>query len=711
MSRTPKLLLALVCLIVLGGYWLRPGPVNPDPHQYTGTFFSGDYDLSPRYASLTKNSQYISLADGTRLAVDIFLPEDPLPDLTDADGARGASKSRFPTILEYTPYNRASAEPGMKWWEKIYLWWRLDLDEPVYDSSLRLSVRQFVSRGYAYASVDMRGTGASFGNQAPLMPQLGADGAEVVDWIASQTWSDSKVGMRGQSYLGWGQIATASHAPEALKCIAPGTILFDTYSEGVRPGGITATRWLEEYSYYLQSFNLSRMDKDNGFFPVAPVLDEDGDGQIVDEIPLAEKGDPTLFTDDGPPQYLDGRRRENNLYYSAIMEHKKNDLIRRLADDEFRYSDDALEFYGDGIHFQDTSPGAMLDKLIAQQLPVFHFGGWFDGFLTGTTKLYSSMQGKTPVRMMIGPRFHLPQDVTQSYKSFLGYTGNLGAEEEVELSRFFDWCLQDKDNGFQSEPPVTIYVVHKGWRTESEWPLARQTVTSFHLNPNHLLSEDVGEAGEDIFALDFKHRSNYGTNRSNRWILMDAPDELMLRNEADEHALVYETPPLEQGVEVTGHPQIHIWISANQSDADLFVYLSDVDPDGRIHYVTEGQLRASFHTIVDSGEQTLGRLDVRPELIWHGFKAADQVQAPLANENVLELAFDLMPTAWFFRPGHKIRISIAGADAGNFELNPTLCPKNSLASCIETDLKIHRGSAWPSRIELPVISANEVTAN
>ena len=105
-------------------------------------------------------------------------------------------------------------------------------------------MRGLIALGYAYASVDMRGTGASFGSQMPLMPKLGADGAEIVNWISSQKWSDGNVGMRGQSFLGWSQFATASHGPEALKCIAPALIIFDTYSEGMRPGGIMASRWL-----------------------------------------------------------------------------------------------------------------------------------------------------------------------------------------------------------------------------------------------------------------------------------------------------------------------------------------------------------------------------------------------------------------------------------------------------------------------------------
>ena len=172
----------------------------------------------------------------------------------------------------------------------------------------------------------MRGTGASFGSQTPLMPRLGSDGAEIVNWITSQSWSDGSVGMRGQSYVAWSQYATASQAPEGLRCIAPGVIMFDTFTEGTRPGGITTTRWLSEYSDHLQAFNLSKNDPDNGFFPVAPVIDEDGDGRWIDEIPLASIGDVTLFTDDDELIYPDGQLREQHYLARAVDEHKDNVL-------------------------------------------------------------------------------------------------------------------------------------------------------------------------------------------------------------------------------------------------------------------------------------------------------------------------------------------------------------------------------------------------
>ena len=79
------------------------------------------------------------------------------------------------------------------------------------------TVATLLSLGYAYVTADMRGTGASYGSQMPLMPQLGRDGKELVDWIARQSWSDGNVGMTGQSYVGWSQLATASHAIDEVE--------------------------------------------------------------------------------------------------------------------------------------------------------------------------------------------------------------------------------------------------------------------------------------------------------------------------------------------------------------------------------------------------------------------------------------------------------------------------------------------------------------
>lgn len=62
----------------------------------------------------------------------------------------------------------------------------------------------------------------------------------------------------------------------------------------------------------------------------------------------------------------------------------------------------------------------------------------------------------------------------------------------------------------------------------------------------------------------------------------------------------------------------------------------------------------------------------------------------------MELVFDLLPTAYRFRKGHRIRIAITRADAGNFA-TPVLKPAPRL--------NLLRDMDHASRIVLPVIQA------
>jgi hypothetical protein len=81
------------------------------------------------------------------------------------------------------------------------------------------------------------------------------------------------------------------------------------------------------------------------------------------------------------------------------------------------------------------------------------------------------------------------------------------------------------------------------------------------------------------------------------------------------------------------------------------------------------------------------------------------VDKPLAGGKVVELYFDLLPTSWVFRKGHRIRVSIACADWPTFQLNPNLAPNNKPddpANIIPT-VTIYRDAEHPSHIALPVI--------
>ena len=106
--------------------------------------------------------------------------------------------------------------------------------------------KRFVTSGYAWVDVDVRGTGASYGSRfSEWSPDEIRDGAEVVDWIVSQPWSDGKVGALGSSYGGAAAEFLLVNRHPAVRAIAPRFALFDAYPDIAFPGGIHAT-WFTE---------------------------------------------------------------------------------------------------------------------------------------------------------------------------------------------------------------------------------------------------------------------------------------------------------------------------------------------------------------------------------------------------------------------------------------------------------------------------------
>lgn len=167
---------------------------------------------APRYAGAVRSSRYVGLRDGVRLAVDVYLP------------AGLEAGARLPAILEQTRYRRSfEFQPDV----------RATADQPP------ARVTAFVTRGYAYVIVDVRGTGASFGSRpAELGRQEVRDGREVVDWIVGQPWSNGKVGATGVSYVGTTAELLLVNRHPAVKAIVPQFSLFDAYADIAFPGGV-----------------------------------------------------------------------------------------------------------------------------------------------------------------------------------------------------------------------------------------------------------------------------------------------------------------------------------------------------------------------------------------------------------------------------------------------------------------------------------------
>ncbi len=61
-----------------------------------------------------------------------------------------------------------------------------------------------VKHGYVIVSVDRPGTGASFSSPTPGSMETAAKFEnEIMDWIATEPWSDGNIGMYGNSQRPW----------------------------------------------------------------------------------------------------------------------------------------------------------------------------------------------------------------------------------------------------------------------------------------------------------------------------------------------------------------------------------------------------------------------------------------------------------------------------------------------------------------------------
>jgi putative CocE/NonD family hydrolase len=144
--------------------------------------------------------------------------------------------------------------------------------------------------------------------------------------------------------------------------------------------------------------------------------------------------------------------------------------------------------------------------------------------------------------------------------------------------------------------------------------------------------------------------------------------------------------PLEQDLEITGNPIITLYLESTHEDGAIFAYLDDVDENGKITYITDGQFRVIHRKI--SEEEPSYKLAVP----YHSYKRKDA--EPLKSGEVAEIKFDLHVTSVLIRKGHSIRIAIAGHDKDTFARYPVEG---------RPTINIYRSKKNASYIELPVI--------
>jgi uncharacterized protein len=482
---------------------------------------------------------------------------------------------------------------------------------------------EVLKHGYVVVAVDARGSGASFGVfEGMFSTRETHDAYDITEWLAAQPWSNGKVGMYSRSYLGITQYMAASQEPPHLKAIFPEVAGTDWY-DLLYHGGIYHGPFIEFWTKLVKELDVDH--------PAAPV---DAD-------------------------------RDRSLLKAAVAEHRKNrDAAELYAAMPFRDSVDPRS----GVPvWRDWTPITYLRQIRESKVAVYGLAGWYDRYLRDQTLLFRNLDPKLR-KLTVGPWTHTQED----HMDFA-----------AEHLRWWDYWLKGIDNHVMDDAPVHYYVMGEpgatAWHSAPAWPLPQEKRTAYYFGPGKSLGTAAPQGqGRDEKTVDY----SAAVDPDPRWSLETRFPELSAH---DAKGLSYTTPPLTAPLEVTGYPLVHLWISSSATDADLFVYLEEVDAKGRSRYVSEGMLRASNRATADPGYDTAG-------LPWHRGNRADR--QPLKPGEPVELVFDLYPTSTRFAAGHRLRVTVTGADARNAR-TPRLSPPPRLT--------LYREAGRTSYVELPVI--------
>jgi putative CocE/NonD family hydrolase len=546
-----------------------------------------------------------------------------------ADVYRPDTTERVPVLLQRTPYGKGFA-----------------------GTAFALLAAE---RGYAVVNQDTRGRWASEGDGYPWVHEK-ADGYDTVQWAAAQSWSDGQVGTFGMSYMGYTQFAAASTHPPALKTIIPNVTFCDPYTVGFRGGAVALGAGV---SWNLLAGALMAVMQHSGNEPERQALM----AQLVAAVDGMSRGE--TF---------------RHLPLQGLPLIGRDGLVQFLADSIEHPTRDG---YWESMGCPHTD--------IA--IPALHIGGWYDIFIGDTTRDYAAIRqrGDPRQKLLIGPWTHGNYQPDVGEVDFgLQAAGHLVMPDELHL-RWFDYWLKGIENGIMKEPPVRIFVMGENrWRFEEEWPLSRTRYSRFYLHSGgganglagdgHLTPEPPVDEAVDSFVYDPRNPVPTRGGGLCCWgaaLPPGAYDQREIESRPD--ILVYTTPVLEQGLEVTGPLQVHLWAVSSAPDTDFSAKLVDVSPCGYARNVQDGIVRARYRE--GSGTPTF----IKPG-------------------EVYEYTIDLSATSNLFKAGHRIRLEISSSNFPRFDRNPnTGGPIGDETELRPAHQTILHDAAHPSHILLPVI--------
>jgi len=450
----------------------------------------------------------------------------------------------------------------------------------------------YAEQGYAGVRADIRGSGESEGvlRDEYLQQEL-EDGLEILRWIASQPWCNGNIGMMGISWGGFNSLQIAALEPPELKAVISVASSDNRYSDDVHYMGGN-----------LLTDNLSWASTMFAYNSCPP--------------------DPQLVGKKWRDMWLE-RLEGSGLWLKKWLEHQR-------YDDYWKHSSVCMDY--DAI-----------------KCPVYAMGGWADGYSNTVFRLVKNL--KVPFKGLMGAWGH-----RYPHHSKLGGT----IDFLKESIRWWDRWLKGIENGIDEEPRLLIWMQHSvspliakrpgRWIVEENYPTPNVRRERFFLKPG--LIDVENQLPDYMPELTIQSPLSVGLF-AGKWCSYAASTDLPSdQREEDGGALLFDTPPLLEDLEILGAPELKIRLSSNKPVAMLAARLCDVAPNGRSTRVTYGILNLTHR---DSDEDPM---ELEPGKIYTiNMKLNHIAQSfPKDHQMRLSLSTSYWPLAW--PPPEPVRLTI-----------------------------------------------------
>jgi len=657
----------------------------------------------------------LPVRDGVRLASDVYRPAH--------DGV--LVEGKFPAILCRTSYDKSAQR-------------YVDIAD------------FFTPRGYVTVLQDLRGRGESEGTGQyfhVVNVNEGKDGYDTIEWIAAQTWSNGKVCMVGSSHPALTQVLAALYRPPHLATIWPDVTPINGYQHQQRRGGamqlqmfgalfvhaldaqetcgnpaakrviVNALEHMRELVYatpfkagHTSLAVVPNLEKVLMDYYTRGAYDDFWAMEVNDfsaqfhrhaDIPVMLTGGWFDLFADATPQYFATMTKQNQSPVRLIMGPWTHTQMRN-----------GISFAGDVDCGEDAVWGNA--RYFDEQLR------WFDRWLKDSPEYRVLSAEKEPNLSGLGT-----QDSALDAPVCIFVMGG-GTGRKTRAGK----------------------LAHGGrWRDEHEWPLARTQYTNYYLHGDGSLSAKIPNPNFQLptnqptnqltiqpsdhpttrrtFTYDPHHPvPTIGASSSGLMELVSLGDDLdpfwgqgtspwlrlrciVLAGAAHQKeepgmvgarppylpvamrpdVLVFQTPPLEQDVEVTGEIDVHLWVSSSAADTDFTAKLIDV-------YPANDDYPAGYH------------LNLSDSIIRCRYRNGWEREEAMTPHEIYSVTISLAPTSNLFKAGHRIRLDISSSNFPRFDLNPnTGEPIGRHTHTLVAQNTVYCDSEHQSHVVLPMIPA------